>query len=192
MAWEDMEKKENEKVDKLLKEDNIILDKKISEQLPKVVMPVNATGDKVYALMDSEDEKMIVKAELLDETVKTLVYKPLQGEATLTIVGIFEAARRFKNIKMGIKNVMKTDDSYIAYAYAHNLKDNLYIELAVEQPIRTKFGESMVKDPFAFQKAQSKAIRNCVKKVIPVNFFQAVIKTYMEQSKTKGGIVARK
>jgi len=150
---------------------------------PKIIKNINATGNKVFELMDAEDEKQIVKAELFDETVKTLVYQPKQGDLTLTINGIFEAARRFKNIDTGILKIEEKKDGIVAYGYAHNIKDNIKVTLAVEQPLRILQAGNLVKDPFAFQKAQSKAIRNCVRKVIPANTFQAMIKLFVKMSK---------
>jgi hypothetical protein len=183
MTWEDDEKKENDKIDKLLKEDGIVLDKK-QDNLPKVIIPINAAGQKAFELMEAEDEKQIVNLELLRETVKTFVYKPKQGELTLTITGIFEVARRYKNIDIGIKEWQKTEDSWMVTAYAKNLRDNIYNEAIVEQPFRAPIGPqgSLVKDAFAFQKAQSKAKRNAIRQVIPANYFQSMIKLFLKDT----------
>jgi len=148
---------------------------------PEIVTEIKAIGDDVFRIMESEDEKQIIKAELFEESIKSLVYITPRKEMALTITGIFEAARRFKNIETKITRIEKTSDSYIAYAMAKNLKDNISVEIAVEQPIRAPIGPqgTLIKDDFCMQKAQAKALRNAIRKVIPVNYFQAMIKIFV-------------
>lgn len=169
------------------------MSEKSAEIIEKTVTKIPADGYRAMELMDSEDEKAIVKAELFDETVKSLVYNfgNSNSQLTLTITGIFEACRRYKNIRTGITKIEKTTTGYLCYAYAENLKDNIRVELAVEQPFKIQEKGAWVEDKFALQKAQSKAIRNCVRKVIPINYFQAMIKIYMDEQKKKVNAVKK-
>ena len=146
------------------------------DKVPEIVKEIKAMGQKAFELMEAEDEKQIVNLELLRETVKTFVYKTRQNAL------IFEVARRYKNIEVGIKNWQKTEDSWIVSAYAKNLRDNLYNEAIVEQKFRTPIGQggSLVLDSFSFQKAQSKAKRNAIRQVIPANYFQSMIKLFLK------------
>lgn len=161
------------------------MSEKAAEIITDAVRQIPADGYRAMVLMDSEDEKAIVKAELLDETVKSLVYMYGNNQLTLTINGVFEACRRYKNIRTGITKIEKTSTGYLCYAYAENMKDNIRVELAVEQPFKIQERGAWIEDKFALQKAQSKAIRNCVRKVIPINYFQTMIKKYIDEQKKK-------
>lgn len=150
------------------------------------IIQIKAQGQRAFELMEAEDEKQIVNAELFEESVKALVYTPTQGPMTLTITGVFEAARRYKNIQFGIISSEKTQDGWLVKAWARNLADNIYNEAIVEQPFRIPMGQQgLVKDPFALQKAQSKAKRNAVRQVIPINYFYAMLKRFLEERANK-------
>lgn len=159
---------------------------------PRIVHEIQATGYKAFELMDAEDEKQIVDAKLFDETINSLVYD-LKGKKVLTFTGVMEAARRYKNVDCGTSRIETIKDdkgriiTYRAYGYAINHRDKLRMELAVEQPVKAPIGArgAIVKDSFALQKAQSKAIRNCIVKIIPANHFQAMIKLYLENKDEK-------
>lgn len=170
-------------------DDNKKEEKKIQvkTKVPEIIKTINAEGQKAYDLMDAEDEQQIIKAELFDETIKSFVYQQKGGELTLSITGILEAARRYKNIEAGVRKIEKTEEGWLAFAFAKNIKDNISCELAVLQPFKSMINGNLQSDPFSLQKAQSKALRNCIRKVIPANYFQSMIKIYLKNNAKKIG-----
>jgi len=144
------------------------------------------TTEETAHLVEREDEKAILEEEMTGELLQALVYIGKDGRPVLSYAGIKEGARRFKNIKYGVSRIEETPDFYIAYGYAINLADNISIEIPKRQlKLMSLKDGSKIPDEFAFEKACAKAIRNAIKGVIPIQYFQALIQKFLEQEKNQ-------
>ena len=154
----------------------------MSEEVKTIKLVNTETPEETAHLVEREDEKAILQEEMTGELLQSLVYIGKDGKPVLSYAGIKEGARRFKNIRYGVSKVEETSDYIIAYGYAKNLADNIEIEIPKRQSKKLQHKDgSTVTDEFAYEKACAKAIRNAIKGVIPIQYFQFMIKAFMEQ-----------
>ncbi|NLA45499.1 MAG: hypothetical protein GX869_07640 [Candidatus Cloacimonetes bacterium] len=154
----------------------------MSEEIKTIKLIDTETPEEIAHLVEREDEKAILQEEMTGELLQALVYIGKDDKPVLSYAGVKEGARRFKNIKYGVSRVDETSEYFIAYGYAINLADNISIEVPKRQPkLKTlKTGEKIT-DEFAFEIACAKAIRNAIKGVIPIQYFQALVQKFLEQ-----------
>jgi len=128
--------------------------------------------------MDARDEEQVLLA-LRGTFLKEFVYKfPMGGRQVTGISwsGIKEIAYRVQGIDTEIENQKETDEAFTFIVKATNKNiDSSRLGVGV-QPKLMKRGGRDVPDPFAIQKALSKAQRNAIRGVIP----EATIKQYIE------------
>lgn len=154
----------------------------MSEEVKTIKLVNTETPEETAHLVEREDEKAILQEEMTGELLQSLVYIGKDGKPVLSYAGIKEGARRFKNIRYGVSKVEETPEYIIAYGYAKNLADNIEIEIPKRQSKKLQLKDgSTVTDEFAYEKACAKAIRNAIKGVIPIQYFQFMIKAFMEQ-----------
>lgn len=157
-----------------------------SEEIKNIKIIDTETTEETAHLVEREDEKAILQEEMTGELLQALVYIGKDNKPVLSYAGVKESARRFKNIKYGVSRVEETSDYFIAYGYAINLADNVNIEIPKRQSkLMTLKDGSKITDEFAFEKACAKAIRNAIKGVIPVQYFQALVQKFLEQEPIK-------
>src|SRR3990167_2917252 len=96
------------------------------------VKVIEGDDSEIYKLMEREDERQILKLELFEETVKALVYDA-KGKKTLTYRGVLECARAYKNLHFGIERIEEDKENITAYAYCHNIADNIRVVLPNRQ-----------------------------------------------------------
>jgi len=133
------------------------------------------SGENAYLVMEKEDEKQIVEQAVKEDIIRDLIYQTSLGQKSLSYAGVLEAARLYKNLDYGISRIDQTVEEYTAYAFCHNLKDNTKITIAKSQSKHEIVKGMKRVDPFAMEKAQSKAIRNAIKGVIPTVFIKNLL-----------------
>lgn len=157
-----------------------------SEEIKNIKIIDTETTEETAHLVEREDEKAILQEEMTGELLQALVYIGKDNKPVLSYAGVKEGARRFKNIKYGVSRVEETPDYFIAYGYAINLADNVSIEVPKRQPkVKTLKNGEKITDEFAFEVACAKAIRNAIKGVIPIQYFQALVQKFLEQEPTQ-------
>lgn len=152
-----------------------------------VVEKVEMADKELATFVESEDEKAIVNEEINGELIQALVYLSKDNKPVLSYAGVKEVARRLKNIEYGVNKVEIKPEYVLAYAYAHNIQDNIRAEIPNLQKteVKLKNGATAV-DEFAFQKAVSKAVRNAIKAVIPIESFQEMVKMFLNSKPGSG------
>ena len=134
--------------------------------------------------MDARDEEQILLA-LKGTFLKEFVYKFPMGGRTVTGIswsGIKEIAYRLEGIDTEIENQSETDEAFTFIVKATNKNINSSrLGVGVQTKLMKRGGKN-VTDPFAIQKALSKAQRNAIRGVIP----EATIKTYIEMFSNEG------
>ena len=134
--------------------------------------------------MDARDEEQMLLA-LKGTFLKEFVYKFPMGNRTVTGIswsGIKEIAYRVQGIDTEIESQTETDETFTFIVKATNKNiDSSRLGVGV-QPKLMKRGSQEVPDPFAIQKALSKAQRNAIRGVIP----EATIKQYIEMFTGEG------
>lgn len=140
----------------------------------------------VLVLAERRDEEQIMR-ELLGEVMRTYVYRFRVGDrevVNVSYAGIKEAARRRGNIHVMRVELDESKDgsAYIAKAEVFDLQNNFKVWGVASQPKRmTLRSGEQVDDPFALQKAASKAIRNGLRACIPEKLLAELIRTWLER-----------
>ena len=139
-----------------------------------------------FLSMDKRDEEQIL-AELRGEVIEEYVYSYSQGgieKVRLSWAGIKAVAQKMGNISIEEIKIQETDTAYRVLAKARDVIKNITMfgvsEAAKTQTLRDG---RVVPDPFALQKAVSKAQRNAIRALIPETVIQAMI----AELKRKGG-----
>jgi len=115
----------------------------------------------------NRDEKQI-EAEIAGETVKEYFYQFKQGNRTVTglsIKGVNELIRRIGNVHVSEPKVTEKKDSYEVKVLVKDVLNNIETWGIAEQSKKAIYGPG--EDPFALQKAYSKARRNALRQLIP-------------------------
>jgi len=137
-----------------------------------------------YHLMEEADNRMIVR-ELQGEDVGEFVY--LVGDKLhLSYAGVRFAAHILGGIHVKDVSCVFNEklDQFEATVYAENRRSEITLPGTAEQPAsRLVEGES-VRDMFARRTAVSKASRNALLAVMPVEHVKAVIDQLQEESQT--------
>lgn len=147
---------------------------------------INLLEEDVYKLMDLRDEEQIV-ATLEGRYLDEFVYEFEQGGRKiigLSWLGIQEAARELKSIKLPIEKVIRKEDEkqveFMVEAIDEATKSSRIGIASQPKKIVLKDGR-VIDDPFAMQKALSKAQRNAIRPLIP----QTVLKAWIEQHRNR-------
>lgn len=158
----------------------------MSEEIKTIKLIDTETPEEIAHLVEREDEKAILQEEMTGELLQALVYIGKDDKPVLSYAGVKEGARRFKNIKYGVSRVEETPDYFIAYGYAINLADNVSIEVPKRQSkVKILKNGEKIPNEYAFEIACAKAIRNAIKGVIPIQYFQALVQKFLEQKPTQ-------
>jgi hypothetical protein len=141
--------------------------------------PINDA--EVYQMMDKRDEEQIV-ASLQGKYLDEFVYSFQQGGKMiegLSWLGIQEAARAYGGIQCSIDKMKIEDkkDDIVVYVEAFdNQTQSSSIGVGVQAKMMLTY-KGIIEDPFAIQKAVSKAQRNAKKQLLP----QQLLKQWIEK-----------
>ena len=131
-----------------------------------------------FEIMEKKDENQIL-AELQGAYLDKFVYSFKQGNKDVVGIswaGIKEIAYRIGEIDTVIEKYEETEDSYIFIVKATNKGVGSRLGVS-QQPKQFSNGKL---DPFALQKALSKAQRNAIRGVIPEATIEQYLKTFMD------------
>jgi len=138
--------------------------------------------------LERRDEEQIL-AEIQGQVIEEMVYSFPSGGRTVTglsWVGIKEIARRYGKIDVDPVRLEDTGDAWIVVVKARDLERGTGILGVSTQPKSMKARGETVEDPFALQKATSKAQRNAIRSLIPETFLKAVITEWLKAKKNPG------
>ncbi len=136
--------------------------------------------------MEKRDEQQI-QAEIMGNVIEEMTYKFKSGNRIVTgisWIGIKEIARRHKNIDVELVDLKDTPEAYIAVVKAKDIeKGTGILGVSSQSKILKRRDGSEELDPFAVQKAMSKAQRNAIRSLLPESYFKAI---FAELSNTQG------
>lgn len=126
--------------------------------------------DQARGIVEKTDEAL-VEAEIRGEVITQFVYKfPSGGRDVigLTYAGVREIAKRVGRIAVEDMDIQSHPESYIVVCRAKNLDNEVTMMGVAEQSkfLVRRDGKKDT-DPFALQKASSKAQRNAIRALIP-------------------------
>ena len=149
------------------------------------IVPADYQAEREHALatirVSEEDDDQALLEILGGELVNKYVYSfPRGGKEIrgLSFAGYREWASYRGNFKMDKPEVEDLGDEYRVMVQIHDLERNVSIWAGTHQPKMQTFTDPKRKpelDPFAFEKAISKAQRNALKNLMPVTMVEAAI-----------------
>jgi hypothetical protein len=125
-----------------------------------------------YELMDRRDEEQILAelGELPADVLNTMVYSfKMEGRDVtgLSWIGVKTLVVELGQYSIEDMKVEETETVFRCIAKAYDKKNDVSMYGAAEQEKIMKFKDNERKDPFALQKASSKAQRNAFMAVLP-------------------------
>jgi len=128
--------------------------------------------------LEKRDEAQIL-AEIQGNVIDEMIYSFKSGSRTVTgisWVGIKELARMYGKIDVELVKLEETDTHYIVIVKARDIeRGNSMLGTSTQAKImKTRDGETP--DPFAVQKAMSKAQRNAIRSLIPETYMKEVFR----------------
>ena len=143
--------------------------------------------------IDRKDENQIL-AELAGELIEEYVYEFRDSrnrlQSGLSWVGTCELARLQGNIQIdSTPEISESDDDFRVVVRGTDLLRNVSILGGCHQPKKMRMKQDseyiFVDDPYAFQKAISKAQRNVIKALTPTTVVKAIMTQLLNQQKGK-------
>jgi len=101
----------------------------------------------------------------------------------LSWVGIKEIARRYGKVDVDLVEIRDTPEAWIAVVKARDREKGTGILGVSTQPKIMETRDGPQPDPFALQKAMSKAQRNAIRALIPETFMKTVIREWLAQQR---------
>lgn len=142
------------------------------------------------------DEEQIV-AELSGRLVENSFYqverynprtKQKEVQNILSLAGIKTIAQKMGCISVEPKDVIITEtasDAYRVMVAVKDTKKNITMTGVSEQSRKQSYGDTTKPDPFALQKAYSKAVRNAIRWLLPEYVIQAAMDEWVRQKQKK-------
>ena len=145
------------------------------------LVPVRDAPSEVFVEFERADEDQIV-ATMQGAALEEYVYSFDQGGTTVTglsWVGTREAARHQGGIHISEPKITETDETFTVMVSAHDrIRDVVVWGGASQAKVITFRNGGSKADPFAFQKALSKAQRNAMMAVLPTTVIVKMLDAY--------------
>jgi len=142
---------------------------------------------KAFREMERRDEQQII-SELEGKYLSEFVYQFNQGERTVTGLswaGIKEIAYRMGRITVDLVKMEETDAHYIVVVKSTDTeRGNSRLGVSTQAKTLKRKDGAEEPDPFALQKAMSKAQRNAIRPLIPEQMLKTWINRFLEMKKT--------
>lgn len=137
-----------------------------------------------FRLMDEADNRQISR-EIQGETVDEFVYS-VEGSFRLSYAGVRYAAGLYGGIQVNKVECGYNEklDQFEATVYAENRRTGITLPGTAEHPASQLVEGEQVRDMFARRTAVSKASRNAIIAVIPVEHVKSVIAQLQESTKS--------
>jgi len=133
--------------------------------------------------LERRDEQQIL-AEIQGKVIDEMVYRFTSGGRQvvgISWVGIKELARQYGRIDVELLELRETEDAWIAVVKARDTERGNGMLGVSTQPKTMETRKGPQPDPFALQKAMSKAQRNAIRALIPETFMKTVIQEWLSQ-----------
>jgi len=152
---------------------------------PTDITPAKALRPEDFAEFEKRDEQQIL-AEIQGQVIEEMVYSFNSRGRTITglsWVGIKEIARRYGKVDVDLVEIRDTPEAWIAVVKARDREKGTGILGVSTQPKIMETRDGPQPDPFALQKATSKAQRNAIRALIPETFIKTVIQEWLAQQR---------
>jgi len=134
--------------------------------------------------LEKRDEAQIL-AEIQGAVIEEMVYSFKSGGRTITglsWVGVKEIARQYGHIDVELVDQQETPDAWIVTVKARDTEnDTGILGVSIQPKMMQRRDGSPQPDPFALQKATSKAQRNAIRALIPEAFIKKVIEGWYQK-----------
>jgi len=149
---------------------------------PTDITPAKTLRPEDFEEFERRDEEQIL-AEIQGRVIEEMVYSFRSGGRTVTglsWVGVKEIARRYGQVDVDLVEIRDTPEAWVAVVKARDRERGTGILGVSTQAKVMDTREGPRPDPFALQKAMSKAQRNAIRALIPETFIKTVVQEWLE------------